>query len=312
MFKILTLFGLIAASSAQLRLVNLGGAGTGQLQGIRTIQGLQGLQGIQGIQGIQGLQGLNGLQGTGGQVVLLLSQPQTTTANIQTIPIRTAPAPVITTTTRVAPIATRVTIPQPRADTEDTDQGGPGMPYSFEYSTNDEQGTTTSRRESSDGNTVTGQYSYTDLDGLTRTVDYIADASGYRAKVSTNEPGVGRNDEIGDPADTEWNISEPPAGIQDRFVSARTAPVAPVRNIAIQPIIQPRPQVITVQAQPAPQPVTVVQQTPREQFVLVPASALSAGQLGQFGGLGNIRLASSASNANPGNLILLNALRKKK
>lgn len=35
-----------------------------------------------------------------------------------------------------------------------------------------------------------GSYGYTDAHGVYRKVDYIADEHGFRAKISTNEPGT--------------------------------------------------------------------------------------------------------------------------
>lgn len=48
-----------------------------------------------------------------------------------------------------------------------------------------------------------GSYGYTDAHGIYRKVDYIADEHGFRAKISTNEPGT----ESADPA----NVSQNPA-----------------------------------------------------------------------------------------------------
>ena len=49
-------------------------------------------------------------------------------------------------------------------------------PYSFGYQTADGM----TRTESGSGNTVQGQYSYTDANGDIRTVKYVADANGFR------------------------------------------------------------------------------------------------------------------------------------
>jgi hypothetical protein len=46
------------------------------------------------------------------------------------------------------------------------------------------------RREERNGDIVTGSYSLADADGRDRTVHYVADASGFRATIHTNEPGV--------------------------------------------------------------------------------------------------------------------------
>lgn len=65
-------------------------------------------------------------------------------------------------------------------------------PYSFNFESTDEYGTKIARQEESDANgVVRGQYSYIDANGLTRTVVYEADdVNGFRASISSNEPGV--------------------------------------------------------------------------------------------------------------------------
>ncbi|OQR78156.1 hypothetical protein BIW11_06596 [Tropilaelaps mercedesae] len=67
----------------------------------------------------------------------------------------------------------------------------PPQPYSFGYETVDEYGTKSARHEESDGhNNKKGSYSFTDAHGISRRVDYVADAAGFRATVNTNEPGT--------------------------------------------------------------------------------------------------------------------------
>jgi len=67
----------------------------------------------------------------------------------------------------------------------------PPQPYSFGYETVDEYGTKSARHEESDGhNNKKGSYSFTDPHGISRRVDYVADAHGFRATVNTNEPGT--------------------------------------------------------------------------------------------------------------------------
>ncbi|UYV75089.1 hypothetical protein LAZ67_12002437 [Cordylochernes scorpioides] len=49
----------------------------------------------------------------------------------------------------------------------------------------------TARQESSDGSgRVVGSYTLQDDDGRQRTVEYVADETGFRASVRTNEPGT--------------------------------------------------------------------------------------------------------------------------
>lgn len=64
-------------------------------------------------------------------------------------------------------------------------------PYDFSYQTTDELGNQQSRVESSDGSgNVKGSYGYTNVDGLGRQLTYMADDSGFRAVIKTNEPGT--------------------------------------------------------------------------------------------------------------------------
>ncbi|XP_065295835.1 shematrin-like protein 1 [Dermacentor albipictus] len=72
-----------------------------------------------------------------------------------------------------------------------SDYSAPPQPYSFGYDTADEFGNRQFRSEQGDSNNVkTGSYGYTDVNGLYRRVNYIADANGFRATVDTNEPGT--------------------------------------------------------------------------------------------------------------------------
>ena len=84
------------------------------------------------------------------------------------------------------------------------------QPYSFGYSINDGHGNEQLREEKSDANGhKRGSYGYTDAYGIYRKVDYIADEHGFRASISTNEPGTGG----GDPADVHMEarpVANPP------------------------------------------------------------------------------------------------------
>ncbi|XP_022648983.1 cuticle protein 10.9-like [Varroa jacobsoni] len=65
------------------------------------------------------------------------------------------------------------------------------QPYSFGYDTQDEFGTRQTRSEVSNAvGAKVGSYGYTDPHGIYRQVNYIADAAGFRASISTNEPGT--------------------------------------------------------------------------------------------------------------------------
>ena len=71
----------------------------------------------------------------------------------------------------------------------------PPQPYSFGYEVRDSFGNSQYRRESSDpSGAVTGSYGYYGPDGLYRHVTYVADEGGYRATMTTSEPGIGSED----------------------------------------------------------------------------------------------------------------------
>lgn len=64
-------------------------------------------------------------------------------------------------------------------------------PYSFSFEESNEDGTQMTRQESgNEQGVVQGSYSYIDANGITRIVNYIADDDGFRASISSNEPGV--------------------------------------------------------------------------------------------------------------------------
>ncbi|CAN8021220.1 unnamed protein product, partial [Ixodes persulcatus] len=87
------------------------------------------------------------------------------------------PHPVLVKAVHAAPVAVRaVPVPQP---------------YSFGYYNIDEFGTRLTRQETGDEfNNKVGSYGYVDAHGIARTVNYVADALGFRATVETNEPGT--------------------------------------------------------------------------------------------------------------------------
>ncbi|XP_022655387.1 cuticle protein 10.9-like [Varroa jacobsoni] len=110
------------------------------------------------------------------------------------------------------------------------------QPYSFGYDTVDEYGNKQFRQETSDANNAKrGSYGYTDADGIYRRVDYVADAAGFRATISTNEPGT----KAGQSADAVFNA---PEGVKTsapvvKAASAYLAPtyVAPAYAPAVKP-----------------------------------------------------------------------------
>lgn len=77
------------------------------------------------------------------------------------------------------------------------------IPYAFGYLNNDGQGSRVMHQESRDNSgRVTGFYIVEDVDGRKRTVHYIADKDGFRARVHTNEQGT----ENLDPADVQMRV----------------------------------------------------------------------------------------------------------
>ncbi|KAF8773302.1 cuticle protein 16.8-like [Argiope bruennichi] len=73
------------------------------------------------------------------------------------------------------------------------------QPYKFGYEIKDHHGSQ-HRHEHGDGQGhVQGNYGFTDHRGIHREVHYVADKSGFRATVKTNEPGTANQD----PADVK-------------------------------------------------------------------------------------------------------------
>ncbi|XP_077515164.1 cuticle protein 16.8-like [Amblyomma americanum] len=114
----------------------------------------------------------------------------------------------------------------------------PATPYSFSHDNTDEFGTRITREETSDeNNNKVGSYSYTDPNGITRTVRYVADADGFRVTVETNEPGT----KTSNPADAAFysNAVEPPPAL------------AAPRPAQTATIVRPAPRPYVVQSAPA-------------------------------------------------------------
>ncbi|OQR79748.1 cuticle protein 10.9-like, partial [Tropilaelaps mercedesae] len=111
------------------------------------------------------------------------------------------------------------------------------QPYSFGYDTLDEYGNKQFRQETSDAsNAKTGSYGYTDANGIYRRVDYVADAAGFRATISTNEPGT----KAGQSADAIFNGPED-VRVAAPVVQAASAYLVPTYvTPAYAPAVKPR------------------------------------------------------------------------
>ncbi|RWS26422.1 cuticle protein 16.8-like protein, partial [Leptotrombidium deliense] len=84
------------------------------------------------------------------------------------------------------------------------------QPYSFGYNIDDGYGNNNHQNEEGDEyGSKRGSYGYTDAYGIYRKVDYIADDYGFRASISTNEPGT----TSADPADVKMVAKEPAAQV---------------------------------------------------------------------------------------------------
>ncbi|EEC12114.1 cuticle protein, putative [Ixodes scapularis] len=120
----------------------------------------------------------------------------------------------------------------------------PPQPYSFGYDNTDEFGTRMTRQETGDEfNNKVGSYSYVDALGVARTVNYVADAAGFRVNVDTNEPGT----KTSSPAHAQFLSSavEGPHPVLVKAVHAapvavHAAPVA-VRAVHGAPVVHAAP-----------------------------------------------------------------------
>src|SRR6218665_2501867 len=99
--------------------------------------------------------------------------------------------------------------------------------YAFGYNEDHATGGTF-RKEQGGPGYQSGSYGLRDIDGRVRTVNYVADALGYRASVSTNEPGT---DVKQDPAAADFNLG----GVAVAAPVIAAAPV--VASYAAAPVI---------------------------------------------------------------------------
>ncbi|KAG8191842.1 hypothetical protein JTE90_022831 [Oedothorax gibbosus] len=97
------------------------------------------------------------------------------------------------------------------------------IPYSFNYNAETEDGGSSARQEAGDGaGKVQGSYTVTDLEGHSRTVEYVADELGFRANVRSNEPGTANIN----PASITVESSADDGGIAEVYSAAVAAAAA--------------------------------------------------------------------------------------
>jgi len=272
--------------------------------------------------GLGGLTSQLGNLGSGGQIILLLGGGQggltsgslntnrvTTTTTTNTAALRPAvsvrPAVTNTISTSTNRFDSRNTV---SSSDDSGDLGGPPTPYSFAYDTDDEAGTTTRREESGDASgIVRGSYSYRDADGVFRTVEYTADETGFHATVKTNEPGTGRNEEIGDPADTVFEVEPPPQAVVDRYLNAASFVPAPTTVRAPAPAPVARTSAASTDSSSSVRlssSTTTTGGVGGQAFALVPVNAA-----GGFGGLSGLTSGGSLGGLG-GNIIVLRGVNK--
>lgn len=126
------------------------------------------------------------------------------------------------------------------------------QPYKFGYEIKDDEGVQY-RHENSDGDgVVVGGYGFSDIRGIQRQVEYVADDAGFRARIKTNEPGTANQN----PAAVELISDAPYAGEIAALGGAKlgyagshggvrpvvsVAPVRPVVHVARRPVVPVAP-----------------------------------------------------------------------
>lgn len=177
------------------------------------------------------------------QPVLTAARPITTTntvitASLAPVAPQPDPQPQPRPTARPRPAPTpRPQPPPPPADEPEDAAGHPAPePYSFAYTTDNEDGSSTQREESQTAEgVVTGFYIIKGADGSERRVDYVADKDGYRATVTTNEAGT----ESGNSGDAQIISSAPSAAeLSRQFTADQERQTVPDQRRAPLPIVR--------------------------------------------------------------------------
>ena len=64
------------------------------------------------------------------------------------------------------------------------------QPFSFGFMSMAKDGSQSRQEQQDNSGKVTGSYSITDANGITRIVEYFADETGFHANIKSNEPGL--------------------------------------------------------------------------------------------------------------------------
>lgn len=107
--------------------------------------------------------------------------------------------------------------------------------FNFGYDESHPSGSTSRHEEQASG-VRRGSYSLGDADGRQRTVNYVADAAGFRATIRTNEPGV----ESKDPADVVIYRDDIEQAPDYGAPAPAASPLAP-KGYAAPRVVDPRP-----------------------------------------------------------------------
>ncbi|CAN7996887.1 unnamed protein product [Ixodes pacificus] len=123
-----------------------------------------------------------------------------------------------------------------------SEPAAPPQPYSFSYDNTDEYGTHISQEETGDeNNNKVGSYSYTDPDGISRTVKYVADAEGFRVTIETNEPGTKTSNPadaqiVSSAADDSYSANPPSSPVKPAPVAVKAAPIT-IHAVHASPVV---------------------------------------------------------------------------
>ncbi|XP_015929857.1 cuticle protein 18.6-like [Parasteatoda tepidariorum] len=114
-------------------------------------------------------------------------------------------------------------------------------PYQFNYNAPAIGGGSSHEQTGDEYGRVTGSYSVADEDGRQRIVNYVADENGFRASISTNEPGTSNEN----PADVSIESSAD-QGFQ--AYAAAPQPVAVAQPVVAPPAVLPfQPTLVPIQ-----------------------------------------------------------------